>query len=83
MKKKEVKKSAVKKSTTKKMVADQVVAQAEYIGDVSKKYAINESYRGLRELGHAPMVVAAMINELSAGFNLADIQDAAVAYGDI
>lgn len=51
-------------------------------GAGSHQYAINESYLGLRALGHAPLVVTAMLKEISAGFTAAQIQEAATEYGD-
>lgn len=47
------------------------------------EYALGVCYRLLREEGHQAMVVAAMLNCLSAGFELYDIEAAARKYGDV
>lgn len=47
------------------------------------EYVLGMCYRLMREAGHQPMVAAAMLNTISAGFCLADIEAAAKKFGDI
>jgi hypothetical protein len=83
-------KKQMKKKTTKKqlpgskpMVGDVVNATAQTPGDANHQYALNQCYAGLRTMGTTPMVAASLMNEISNGFSLGDIHDAAIAYGDV
>ena len=64
---KAVKKKAAKKTNT--------INEVEYV--------LGICYRLMREAGHEPLVVSAMLNSISAGFSLADIGDAMKKFGDI
>lgn len=52
-------------------------------GDKQKQFALQQAYAGMRTMGHAPLVALAMMNAISNGFDLAAIEDAAKAHGDL
>jgi len=52
-------------------------------GDLQRQFALRQCYVGMRQMGHAPLVASAMMNAISNGFDLADIEDAMKSNGDI
>lgn len=52
-------------------------------GDAQRQFAMRQAYAGMRTMGHAPLVASAMMNEISNGFDLHEIEDAMTAYGDL
>ncbi len=77
-----------KKATAKKATAKQPATKVQQpvvnnLGSDRIEYVLCLCYRLLREEGHATLVVSAMLNEISAGFSLADIEAAMKKFGDL
>jgi hypothetical protein len=70
-----------KKTAAKKKADPNNVVPIKKVNEI--EYTLTVCYRLMREMGHQPMVVAAMLNCLSAGFDLADIEYAARQFGDV
>jgi hypothetical protein len=61
----------------------ETAAPAMSPGDAQRQFALRQCYAGMRTMGHAPLVALAMMNEISNGYELSDIEDAVKAYGDL
>src|SRR4051812_15531251 len=90
MKPKTKKKSMSKKTPTKKTAPEsssildgvfletqEAADAADAAGRAKRQYALDQCYAGLRTMGTSAMNAAAMLNEISDGFSLGDIHDAA------
>jgi hypothetical protein len=63
--------------------SDTKAARAAQVKLTEVEYTLGCCYRLLREMGHQPLVASAMLNSISAGFSLADIEAAMKKFGDL